>query len=331
MNIQNRTLAAHPTAKDAPEHDSSRSRLESWISSEAAQPVNADVEVLTATLARRAGIAAVVFYGSGLWGPAGADTLYDFYVLVERLRDWAPGRILAVAGRALPPNVYYLEVKTGGTTLRCKYAVMRRSQFEAAARGEHFTPQIWARFCQPCRLLQIRDEAVRASLIRALADAVVTFHRRTLPLVAGVSIRDFWVAGLGSTYGSEIRSEKAGRAARRVEAELATFTARTRLALPLCGAGAALTPEGNVTSDISARERRRFRRRLALKRPWHKAVNFARLIKAGFTFQGGLDYARWKIERHSGVAVRVTDFQRRHPVLTGLLSFWKIVRRGGLR
>lgn len=315
----------------APNPESARTALEAALATEAALPVNADAASLAAGLAQRARCAAVVFYGSGLWGPAGADTLYDFYVLVDRMTDWNPGRLAAVAGRWLPPNVYYVEEKFGGRTLRAKVAVMLRTEFVSAARGGHFTPQIWARFCQPARLLQVRDEAVRAELVGALADAVVTFHRRTLPLVETVSIRDFWIAGLASTYRSEIRSEPPERAAQRVESELDTFICRTPLALPLCGLGARLSDNDRVTSTLDSHARRRFQRALALRRPFFKAVNFARLIKAAFTFQGGLDYARWKVERHSGVPVPLTDFQRRHPVLTGIVLFWRVRRRGGVR
>lgn len=293
-------------------------------------PVNADVEALVAGIARRANIVAVVFYGSGLWAQAGADTLYDFYVLVDRYRDWFPGRFLAAAGRIFPPNVYYIEEKVGDTTVRCKAAVMRRSQFEAGARGEHFTPQIWARFSQPCRVLNARDDPARRSVIRALADAVVTFHRRTLPLCDEVPVRDFWIAGMRSNYANEIRSEKPGRPAQRVDAGLAGFMERSRAALPLCGAGIGV--DGMVISNIPPSRRRRTRRWLLLKRPLFKAVNFARLFKASFTFQGWPDYARWKIARHSGVPVKeLTDFERRHPRLTGFVIFWKIVRMGGLR
>lgn len=309
----------------------SRRDLEALIATDTAQPVNADVEALARELARRGESVAVVFYGSGLWGPAGVDTVYDFYVLVKRFRDWSPELLLRCGGNVLPPNVYYLELKAGDVTLRAKCAVMRLKQFEAAARGRSFTPHIWARFSQPCRLLQIKEEAVRTALIGAIANAVVEFHRQTLPLVGAVPIVDFWVEGLRSTYASEIRSEKPGRARRLVEASRAAFAERTRLALPLCGMDARLTPEGVVESRIPEARKRRFRWALKVKRPFQKGVVVGRLIKAACTFQGGLDYARWKVERHSGVVIPLSDFQRRHPLLAGGLLFLKVLWRGGLR
>lgn len=293
--------------------------------------MNADVELLAAELAHRGRVLAVVFYGSGLWGPAGVDTVYDFYVLVERFRDWSPGLLLRCAGSVLPPNVYYLEMKSGDVTLRAKCAVMRQSQFEAAARGKSFTPHIWARFSQPCRLLQIKQQAVRDALIRAIAEAVIEFHRQTLLLTGAIPVVEFWIAGLRSTYASEIRSEKPGRATRLVDANRVAFAERTRLALPRCEMEAWLTPDGLVQSRLSEGRKRRFQRVLAVKRPFQKAVIVGRLVKAAFTFQGGLDYARWKVERHSGVVIPLNDFQRRHPVLAGGLLFLKVLWRGGLR
>lgn len=311
--------------------DEARSRLESWLGSEADQPVNADVEVLKKALLRRRGVAAVLFYGSGLWGDAGADTLYDFYVLVDRYQDWAPGRALAAGGNVVPPNVYLVEEPHGASVLRCKVAVMRLIQFRKGAEGRSFTPQIWARFCQPCRVLYTRDAGVRAQVIAALASAVRTFHERTLPLVETLDVPSFWEAGLKSTYATEVRSEKASRAAKLVDASRASLTERTRLVLPLCRPKAWLTPSGVIASELSPRAKRWRRMCRALKRPLQKTVPVARLIKAAFTFRGGLDYLRWKIEKHSGVHIPPSEFQRRHPVIAGLLLLWHVRRKGGIR
>ena len=56
----------------------------------------------------------------------------------------------------------------------------------------------------------------------------------------------------------------------------------------------------------------------------------ARLIKAAFTFNGGLDYAVAKIERHSGVKIALTEKEKRTPLLTGIRLFFKVRKRGGL-
>ena len=68
-------------------------------------------------------------------------------------------------------------------------------------------------------------------------------------------------------------------------------------------------------------------RRLA----WGKLINALRLMKAAFTYAGGLDYAVAKIARHSGVVVAVTDADRRRPLLGGIRIFLEARRRGGVR
>lgn len=308
-----------------------RAALEALIDAECSAGVNPDVEFLAKALAAKPGVQAIVFYGSGLWLEAGADTLYDFYVLVDRYRDCSSSLLLAGAGNILPPNVYYMETPGAAGVLRCKVAVLRLSQFRSAARGRSFTPHIWARFCQPCRLLEARNERVHREVVSAIADAVVQFHRQSLPLVdSNVSLEEFWITGLRATYASELRPEDADRATRLVQAHRDAFAQRSRFALALCGDGARLTADVRVLSSMAAAKRRLLRRWTMLKRPVQKAVPLGRLIKAAFTFSGGLDYARWKIERHSGVSIELTDFQRRHPLLGGMSLLWKVLRRGGI-
>src|SRR5690606_34136380 len=67
-----------------------------------------------------------------------------------------------------------------------------------------------------------------------------------------------------------------------------------------------------------------------LRRLCGKTLNALRLIKAAFTFNGGLDYAVAKIERHSGVKIELTEKERRHPLLTGARLFFNVRKRGGL-
>jgi hypothetical protein len=56
-----------------------------------------------------------------------------------------------------------------------------------------------------------------------------------------------------------------------------------------------------------------------------------RLVKSAFTFEGGVDYLLWKIERHSGVRVEVSDRVRRHPLIFGWGTLIELRRRGAFR
>jgi hypothetical protein len=55
------------------------------------------------------------------------------------------------------------------------------------------------------------------------------------------------------------------------------------------------------------------------------------LSKATLTFHDYLNYAAWKIERHSGIRVEITPMLRRHPILWGFKVMWQLLRRGVLR
>jgi hypothetical protein len=278
------------------------------------------------------GVAAVLFYGSGLRDQAhDPDVVYDFYLLVHRYRDYAPGWFLAAGGSLVPPNVYYFEETVGSNRQRCKVAVLTVSQFCLHADDKALTPHIWARFCQPCRILFTESVELRTTLNEALVNCVVAFHRQTLHQVDSCSIGDFWSTGLRSTYADEIRSEKRTRGRSIYTANVEACRARTRLALLRLPEIGRLDDLGIVSSKIPPDRRNAYRRRLRLMRPVKKAVVVLRLLKAGFSFRGGLDYARWKVERHSGIRVEINDFQRRHPVLGGIVLFLKAVRLGTLR
>ena len=56
-----------------------------------------------------------------------------------------------------------------------------------------------------------------------------------------------------------------------------------------------------------------------------------RVLKAVFTFEGGLDYVLHKLHSHSGVTIKVTDAQRRHPLCFSPLLAWKLYRKGAFR
>jgi hypothetical protein len=62
-----------------------------------------------------------------------------------------------------------------------------------------------------------------------------------------------------------------------------------------------------------------------------KLLSILRLAKGVFTFDGGVDYILWKIERHSGVKATATPWQRRHPLLAAPGLAWRLYRRGAFR
>lgn len=251
--------------------------------------------------------AAILVYGSSLRGVSAGDTLIDFYVLVRRDRDGG-GRLLARCGQAiLPPNVYYLEVAHDGKTLRAKYAVVSLGAFTRAMGPRVRNPYFWARFAQPCALAYAAGADERAQVIAALSLAHRTLYGHAKALPGPAASR--WQRVFRETYRTELRAEGPERAAALIGAH-ASYYARAEALL----------------ADAPALPARWWLRRIQ-----GKLLSVLRLVKAAFTFAGGADYLAWKIERHSGEKLALSDWQRRHPILAGISLLPRLIRRGAVK
>jgi hypothetical protein len=306
--------------------------LDDLIAAELSTPLPAPVTDFARTIADRfPGAAAVMFYGSCLRTGKYWDGLLDFYVLVEDYGR-AYGRRLPAWGNALlPPNVYYAE-QTGadGQTLRCKYAVMTLSDFQDWCAPAKKSPYIWARFAQPAAIAWVRDNILRAALQKYVTSAVTTLVCHTAPALSyPCDLKTFWSQIFALTYATEFRAERAGKGVELFDLFDARYTALTPLLIEVCDLP--LVMENN---------------RITARAIWPDAATLAGwgwrgvsgrfqhilwLLKAAFTFDGGVDYLAWKITRHSGQAVTVTDWQRRHPILGSIGLFFALKRRGAIR
>ena len=192
---------------------------------------------------------------------------------------------------------------------RSKYAVMTLAAFSARMDLSVSNPYFWARFAQPASLVHAEPGAAER-IAAAIATAVSTMYAASQGTVPGE--RDpltVWRRGFEETYRTELRPESRGRAGELVAANAEFY----RAAAALLKDAAPLAPSW---------ARRRFTGRL---------LSVLRLAKAAFTFQGGAEYAAWKIERHSGRKIELTAWQRRHPFLTGLMLLPQLLRSGAVR
>jgi hypothetical protein len=295
---------------------------------ETAQPVAAPIATIAeaARLRHGSGVAAVLFYGSCLRLGSDEGKIVDLYLLVDSYTAVYGRGLAAVMNRLLPPNVFYIEASFEGRTLRAKYAVVSVGDFAKGAGGGWFHPYLWARFAQPCRLAWCRDEEVRECVTEALAGSASKCLAEGLALMNGpFTAADLWVSLFRETYRSELRAEPPGRAAEIHAADAAHYASLARSGLPPLGARPG-TGEGIWVAPLRTRGGS-----WALRRVLGKLLSVARLVKAAFTFQDGAQYLLWKIERHSGVTIEVTPWQRRHPVLASTVLFWKLYRKGAFR
>lgn len=267
------------------------------------------------------GVRAIVFYGSCLRLGTDENLMLDFYVLVDGLRDAIKNPVSAAFGTLLPPNVYYHECDFDGRSVRAKVAVMTLGAFARGTAETTFASALWARFAQPAAIVYAKDNVARTTVENALARAVTTLFSKTAPLMTGpYTVDALWVRAFQATYRAELRPESDAKAEELVDSQRDRFVHVGEAAIQSLG----LDPSANNKPDRGAVWAWRGRRW------WGRWLNVLRLVKAAFTFRGGLDYAAWKIERHSGLKVELTERDRAHPILTGLRLLFRVKRQGGL-
>lgn len=274
-------------------------------------------------------VKAFVFYGSGLREADNPEKMLDYYVLTESYTSIHGAGPKALASFLIPPSVHYLEATDDhGLPMQSKYSIVSLSAFLRRASGRAREPMIWARFSQPCLIMACQSDEIRRDLVSTLAHAVIHFADQTRPLFAQPATpHAFWTRALAESYRTELRAERpverAGEIVSRYEAR---YTAL----------GEAVFGPQDADGYLPIKRASRGAKRLtqvswALRRIIGKPATALRVLKAAFTFDGGLDYVLHKLKSHSGVAIEVTPSQRRHPILWAPVLAWKLWRRGAFR
>ena len=276
--------------------------------------VRDEVAAFAKRLGEEAGALAVLFYGSNL-RTGSLEGVLDFYILLpgpQRERIW--------------PRVSYREWDHAGERLRAKIATMSLRQFANAAKGLSRDTTIWARFVQPSALVWQANEEARAEVTQALCAAAVTAGR--LAAVVGPArgtADDYWRALFRATYKAEFRVEKPGRENSILEVNAEHFDGLLPLAWN-AGGMRFKRMNGLFEPLPNSAERRRVLKWWSRRARLGKPLNLLRLAKATTTFDGAADYAAWKLQRHTGIALEVTPFRARHPLLAApgaLVELWR--------
>lgn len=303
------------------------------VAEQSARSVSPDFPVLVDALLKQyqAAVDAVVLYGSCLRTVELDEGIADLYVLVDDYEKTYDKRYLAVLNAWLAPNVFYIEVSHQGRTLRAKYAVISTADFEKGARF-WFHSYIWARFAQPSRLLYARNDICRERVHQALAYSVMTFLSSGGKALedATFTTDDIWTRCLMFTYAAELRPESETRARHLAEYNHDDFVQLTHAASPVLDE----VFIRQADSESYACRNSPGTRRLAL---WHwrlrrwqgLMLSILRLTKASITFRDCLEYAAWKIERHTGTYIEITPFSKRFPIIWGLKALWHLLLRRG--
>jgi hypothetical protein len=317
--------------------------LKQLVTDELAQAAPAEVAVFVDAIRQRFGtaVAAILFYGSCLRKRTLVNEVADFYVIVDSYEAaYRSSPFLRSANALLPPNVFYMEQAHGETTLRAKYAVISRQDFSHAASPQCIHSIVWGRFSQPARLVYARDETAREAVVAAVQQAVVTMVSRIAPLLPAsdetgpMSLEELWQRGLRESYRMELRPEMPGT----IRALYETMPPRYHRVAHAAFQGLAqrgwLWVRTSASSGyVTIPKVQLWHTRLSWhwRRPLAKGLYLLRLIKSAFTFGDWFPYVLWKIGRHRGEKLEVSERQRRHPFIFGVPVLIKLLLRGDLR
>ena len=303
-------------------------RIAHLLANDLTQPVAPSVTQFVTQMVGTARPMGVLFYGSVLREPD-PEGILDFYVIVERLADWGAGYMAREANRLLPPNVEYHEITVDGRVMRAKVAILSIVQFRRMTGQATLDTTVWARFCQPVRLVWVQGpeaaDAILACIIRAVAQA--GRWAAALGPERGTA-DDFWLALFAHTYGAELRVENG----RRPRTLLDGAETRYRALLPdiWTAEGLAFDQDGTtLIPHLAPTQRRSLQDGWWLRGRLGRVLNVSRLFKAAFTFEGGARYIAWKIRRHSGIELPLGPFSERHPLICLPYLLWKL-RQAGL-
>ena len=324
-------------------HADPGSRLVGLIEAEQTRIASPAARALAAAISSRFGASTqgILFYGSCLRRDT-SEGIHDFYVLVDSYPKAYKSRWLRLLNILLPPNVFYLETTdTQGQVQRAKYAVISLEDFEYGVSPSCFHPDIWARFTQPCLLMDAPDPEVRLRIIRALAQASLTAVQKLSVFMPAserrqrYSLAAFWQEAFRRTYTSEMRGEKRETIRALYQVDPGRYDEVGRAALRDLESADWIDSISERGDSVEVRLRRR--RRILGRWSWHwtrpvaKGLAFTRLVKSAATFGDWVPYVLWKVERHSGVRVEITERQRRHPFLFGWPVFFRLLSRRDLR
>ena len=266
-------------------------------------------------------IQAVIFYGSCMRERNYQAAVLDFYVIVDSYRDayqkWGP----IFLNKLLPPNVFFIQVDVAGQEYQAKYALVSRRDLSKYTSQHAFHSYFWARFAQPIALVFVRDETVKQWLVSAQEQAITTLLRKVRCMLSSeFSSQELWTKALRLTYAAELRAEPISRADTIYKNSCSYYDGITEV----------------VRDQITNNQKANLNKFLCsflwkLRIGLGKLLSVARLLKATFTFSNGVDYIAWKIKKHTGEKIVVTDRLRKYPWIFCWPLLWRLVRSGNVR
>lgn len=264
---------------------------------------------------------AVVFYGSCVRSKEYKNAVLDFYVIVDNYSCAYQNRWHAILNKVLPPNVFFSKTQVNDVVYQAKFAVVSQSDLHRRTSLHAFHPYFWARFMQPIAIVYSRTKKDFSWLIEIQRQAAMTFYTKTKPLlVEEGSSQSLWVNGLRLTYSAELRAESGMRADVLYEANSDYYDFYSNELFHI------EKGQGSVRK-VAVLDGLRWK----LCVLYGKYISIWRLLKATQTFEGGVDYIAWKIHRHTGEEIIVSDNLRKHPWLYCWPLLLRLYKKGKIR
>lgn len=277
-------------------------------------------------------ICATLLYGSCLRSGDIYDGLLDLYLICDNYRAAYQRPLLSASNWLMPPNVFYSELKLNGNTLRSKITLISLQDFQRGCSRAWFQSYIWGRFSQPTRILYSRNHQTRDLIEYSLLHAARTLLHNSLPaLPQQGTVNRLWEQALDLSYSTELRTERPGRSTELAQSSRDFYATVTQHHAPSLGFGFTVYDndgELSYRSEVANAQRLSTQLAWSLRQAQGKLLSVMRLVKALFTFEGGLDYIAWKLERHSGESVVIPAKVRRAPLIYMWGFFWDLYRRG---
>ena len=313
--------------------DRAPAALLSRIQEQCETPVDEEISILVEKIHSLfpSSLKAIVLYGSCLRNLDYTDGVVDLYVIVDNYKNAYRNIRSRWMNYFLPPSVYYVEVNHKELTLRTKYAVISLEDLHEGIENR-FHSYLWSRFAQPVRLVYIDNEETKSHLYDLFAGSVIRYLDKTIPALGHVRVNSeqIWINALSLSYAAELRPERHDRAGLITTQSIYDLDTLTRAAVPALTSILDLDTNGDFNVHTGKTSQRKCLLLWRIRRWQGRILSLCRLIKAVFTFKDAVNYAAWKIKRHTGVTIEVTPVLQRHPILFGITILWRLLRRDAL-
>jgi len=280
----------------------------------------------------------VIFYGSCLRAESPpADAVRDFFVLVDRYADCQVPPLHLLLSHLLPPNAYYMELSgEEDETYRTKYSLCSMRLFERQTSLRASDTYLFGRMGQKVAIVYAKNQEVERRIQRSLGLAVCTVVHCVLPLLPErFTSEDCVKRYLLWSYASEPRPEGPDRIMRIYHRDRPFYDEVYGSALKELAAHRPFIRYDEQSELFECKLRSHYRKirllGLRILRQKSRVRQLLRMLKWALLFDNWVDYVVAKLERHTGMEIRVTPKIRRHPFLFGWPEFLRVLRAKVLR